>query len=472
MLNNNPKNIDEMDLLLKQAFLELDFNLPKNEAMLTIISSHTLGINTSIQTTTLHTLLKLLKNKLFITMLAVSSIVITLGMLFLYESETKLTKEQQPNKPSNAVISLLNINDSTINEEMEIKKYSEPKSTAIQKLPIYKFTDRDTLRIEKMSKVNGQKEFNFKKIVAEKKNEPYAFPQLTDEEIKVNNKQKSKMIKFFKYKKRKTDVLYNIDNEKYAFIPMGKYVDADNDGEKLINKKETSVQAFYMQKTEVSNLEYRTFLFDLLIQNRKEDFLKAKPDQQQWANSNSYSPAMAEYYFSHPAYNNFPVNNISREGAEMYCKWLTDEVNKLYHLNNMVNDVRLPTVYEWKYAASSGGKYFPYPWGGPYARNSNGYFLANFYPMKDSSGVDNADILAPVTSYNPNDFGLYNMSGNVAEMVVYPKENNLPGTKGGSWMSIGYEIQINGSDKFKGITSPNVNIGFRPVITYLGRTIY
>ncbi|PJB14798.1 MAG: hypothetical protein CO118_06670, partial [Flavobacteriales bacterium CG_4_9_14_3_um_filter_32_8] len=68
MLNNNPTNADEMDLLLKQFFLELDFNLPKNEAMLTIISSHTLGINTSIQTSTLLTLLKLLRNKLFIAM--------------------------------------------------------------------------------------------------------------------------------------------------------------------------------------------------------------------------------------------------------------------------------------------------------------------------------------------------------------------------------------------------------------------
>ncbi|PJB13854.1 MAG: hypothetical protein CO118_11605, partial [Flavobacteriales bacterium CG_4_9_14_3_um_filter_32_8] len=290
--------------------------------------------------------------------------------------------------------------------------------------------------------------------------------------IKTNNKQKEKMIKFLaKYRSKKIHSFNDIDEKKYAYIPMGTYIDADVDGEKLINEKEVKLQAFYMQKTEVSNLEYRTFLFDLLIQNRKEDFLKAKPDQQQWTNPNSYSPAMAEYYFSHPAYNDFPVNNIRREGAEMYCKWLTEERNKLDR-EKMVNDVRLPTVYEWKYAASSGGKYFPYPWGGPYARNSNGYFLANFYPMKDSSGFDNADILAPVTSYNPNDFGLYNMSGNVAEMVVYPKENNLPGTKGGSWMSIGYEIQINGSDNFKGITSPNVNIGFRPVITFLSGSKY
>src|SRR5690606_21271821 len=69
---------------------------------------------------------------------------------------------------------------------------------------------------------------------------------------------------------------------------------------------------------------------------------------------------------------------------------------------------------------------------------------------------------------NPNDFGLYCMSGNVAEMVYYEDENNLPGTRGGSWSSIGQELQITeGNDRFKGSTKPSVNIGFRPVITFL-----
>lgn len=279
----------------------------------------------------------------------------------------------------------------------------------------------------------------------------YRFPNLTPDEIAANNKQKAKMVK----------QLIKLDKKQYAFIPSGTF---------KIENKNWSVQAFYMQTTEVTNLEYRTFLFDLLITNRKEAFLKAKPDQAMWVKEypNAFNKPMQDNYFSHSAYNDYPVVAISREGAEMYCKWLTEEVNK--QKTELINDVRLPSNYEWMYAASSGGEHLPYPWGGPYIRNSNGNFLANFYPMKDNYIADGAFHTAKVQSYNPNDFGLYCMSGNVAEMVYYEDENNLPGTRGGSWSSIGQELQITeGNDRFKGSTKPSVNVGFRPVMTYLGR---
>lgn len=283
----------------------------------------------------------------------------------------------------------------------------------------------------------------------------YQFPMLTTEEIIANNKQKVKMIKH----------LDKLDKKQYAFIPSGTFKKGDENW---------SIQAFYMQTTEVTNLEYRTFLFDLLINDRKEEFLTAKPDQSRWVKDypNSFNEPMQEHYFSHPAYNDYPVVAISREGAEMYCKWLTEEVNKQRKSNEFINDVRLPSNYEWEYAASDGGKHLPYPWGGPYVRNSKGFFLANFYPMKDNYIADGAFHTAKVNSYNPNDFGLYCMSGNVAEMVYYTDENNLAGTRGGSWTSIGQELQvIDGKDRFKGQVSPSVNIGFRPVISYFNKII-
>ena len=255
--------------------------------------------------------------------------------------------------------------------------------------------------------------------------------------------------------------LIKLDKKQYAFIPSGTF---------KIENKDWSVQAFYMQTTEVTNLEYRTFLFDLLITDRKEAFLKAKPNQAMWVKEypNAFNKPMQDNYFSHSAYNDYPVVAISREGAEMYCKWLTEEVNK--QKTESINDVRLPSNYEWMYAASDGGKHFPYPWGGPYLRNSKGCFLANFYPMKDNYIADGAFHTTKVQSYIPNDFGLYCMSGNVAEMIYYEDENNLPGTRGGSWSSIGQELQIiEGNDRFKERTKPSVNVGFRPVITYLGR---
>jgi|GEM_PF-261476 len=295
----------------------------------------------------------------------------------------------------------------------------------------------------------------------------FKFPKLTKEEIAANHKQKVKM---FGKQKRKTTKL--LDSPKgFMFIPSGKYTRKE---------EQKSVNAFFMRQTEVTVLEYRTFLFDLLIQDRKEEFLIAKPDQSRWVKDYpyAYNKPMEENYFSHPAYDEYPVVGISREGVAVFCKWYSEELTKTYHYPIAV---RLPTKYEWEYAAIGGLDKSPYPWGGPYLRNSKGCFLANFKPerpeklkgknqkYKDVKYCFNCDggfHTVKTTSYNPNDFGLYCMAGNVAEMVV--DENGEPATKGGSWTSIGQELQIiDGEDRFKGLTKPSVDVGFRPVITYV-----
>ncbi len=55
-------------------------------------------------------------------------------------------------------------------------------------------------------------------------------------------------------------------------------------------------------------------------------------------------------------------------------------------------------------------------------------------------------------------------------MIYYqnPDGTMTPGTKGGSWNSIEKELEINGTDRWKGMSKPSVNIGFRMVMTYTG----
>jgi len=306
------------------------------------------------------------------------------------------------------------------------------------------------------------------------------FPLLTYKEIQENNTRKIRM--FGKIKTPKTtksrkpskkkeegnavkgrEEWYQPDPFGYLFIPMGSM---------LMDNEDYSIQAFYMKQTEVSNIEYRTFLLDLLINNRRDEFLLAKPDQRVWNNviGDSNNVEKVANYFADKKYDDYPAVGVSREGAEMYCKWLNEEYAKR-NVGTVMNNFRIPTAVEWSYAASGGGKRSPYPWGGPYVRNSNGAFLANFHPMKDDYSVDGALYTATVTSYNPNDWGLYCMSGNVAEMVI--NKEGKPGTKGGSFTSVGQELQIiEGKDRFEGVVEPNVNIGFRPVMTYLGHSKY
>lgn len=310
------------------------------------------------------------------------------------------------------------------------------------------------------------------KAVKKKNNDSvYHFPKLTQEQVAATNKQKKQMLK----------QLNKLDKKKYAYIPSGSF---SFKGESI------SVQAFHMQTTEVTVLEYRTFIFDLLIQDRKEEFLKAKPDQEQWkfimGNQQSSMQPMVDNYFSHSAYNQYPINNISREGAEMYCKWLTIEASKVRKDKKQVlNDVRLPSDYEWMFAAKGGeGNTESFPWKTSSIRNEKKCYLANYKPRTDSIFIsekgeyekcpggcnifyaDGAFHTAKVDSYLPNEYGLYCMSGNAAEMVINWKDKT-PGTKGGSWISDLPELMIAGEDKNRGVTEAKAHIGFRVAVTYI-----
>jgi len=209
----------------------------------------------------------------------------------------------------------------------------------------------------------------------------------------------------------------------------------------------------------------------------------------------SYNDPMAENYFWHTAYDNYPVVGVTWCQAKAFSVWRT----QLYHswlLANgdlYVNDFRLPSEVEWERAARGDLELSQYPWGGPYIRNANGCFLANFKPMRGRYFEDGGFHTVKVYSYNPNAFGLYCMAGNVAEWcnTAYDessyefthdmnseytydaKDYDHPVMKrkvirGGSWKDIGFYLQ-NSSRTFEYQDTAKCYIGFRNVMAHLGR---
>lgn len=375
---------------------------------------------------------------------------ITCTILFLSIGNQSQSPKQNANKKNHPVVVPLSSDKHFVAKEG--KTIDEKPSIAKVLDVIEEQMSKIGSEIEKVPASEPTPLFDWNKKLTD--DTPYEFPKLTEKEISETRKKKKSMLK----------ALQKFDKNVYAYIPSGTFkYDSTN----------ISVQAFYMSKTEVTNFEYRTFLFDLLMQDRKAEFLIAKPDQSGWVKMNATGgKPFQDYYFSHPAYNDYPVVNVSKEGVELYCKWLSEELRKFVgeKKEGNYNDIRLPSRVEWVKAASAEGKQLPYPWNGQFMRDSKGLFQANFrldsITNSNLETVPGNDITAPVKSYWPNTYGLYNMSGNVAEMI-YNDSNKDVITAGGSWRNSASEVKIYAPDTRKNVASGAADIGFRVVCTFL-----
>ncbi len=231
-----------------------------------------------------------------------------------------------------------------------------------------------------------------------------------------------------------------------------------------------------MDETEVANIHWLEYEYYIKLDSEEVYWRNNLPDTTVWAKDLAFNDPYVDHYYRYPGFRFFPVVGVNWRQAVNYCRWRTDVVNtKLAEDAGLLDPVvgggdddafagaeddaapaatggnqriplesgvvlpnyRLPTEAEWEYAAQAliGTQWLNevqthrrlYPWDGHALRNpygkSMGFFLANFKRGRgDYAGIagklnDGAMLTTYVYDYPPNDFGLYNMAGNVNEWV-------------------------------------------------------
>ena len=254
-------------------------------------------------------------------------------------------------------------------------------------------------------------------------------------------------------------------------------------GYTLLERDSVSVQPFFMSKGEITNGEYHIFLDYLKVNNETEKLKVAMIDSAKWSSGLKHKHPYEELYSWHPAYAKYPVVNVSYEAAQLYCEYLTKVYNDKAAKSNsgITYKFRIPERAEFLRAAKGDNLNRIYAWNGPYMRNQSGAIQCNHvqignedvhynsetqkYEIVDSweqtevSGTSDypADVTAPSISYWPNQFGIYNLNGNVSEMIAEKGK-----AVGGDWQSPGFDVR---NESIKTIEGPAPTTGFRVVMT-------
>lgn len=258
-------------------------------------------------------------------------------------------------------------------------------------------------------------------------------------------------------------------------------------------RKEFKNDANYIDASFANRPQGKT---DRSVYIHNED-INVYPDTLAWIHDYTYAfnDPLTQVYFWHPAYDNYPVVGVNWSQARAFCVWRTNKLNGyiMSHGGTMLGEFRLPTEAEWEWAARGGHQLNPYPWGGPYTSNALGCYLANFKPLRGNYVADGGPQTIIVGHYPPNDWGLYDMAGNVAEWtssafdpVSYnfvwdlnpdnqysAKSYDTPMmkrkvVKGGSWKDIAHYLEVS-TRAYEYQDTAKCYIGFRCLQPYLGR---
>ena len=274
-------------------------------------------------------------------------------------------------------------------------------------------------------------------------------------------------------KSRKFKKLFLKEFEDFRRIPKSKmWVEfgsmmkfTENDFHALAGSRESTNRItsseFFINMHEVTTEEYRAFLdtyklpmiengtYDTLVQDHPVWYTSSDPngmfgslniqaESRLWIDemATHMLDPMMEYYFSYPAFNNYPIVALTYEQCLAFVEWKNEQFSiklKAMGFDQPWGSYRMPTRDEWAIAAGSllGNQWLDenrthsrlYPWDGHSLRDwKDGTFMSNFGAIIDDNGLgiknlydDGFMYTAPVKSYKPNDFGLYDMAGNVSE---------------------------------------------------------
>ncbi|MHA7830643.1 MAG: T9SS ring complex lipoprotein PorK/GldK [Flagellimonas sp.] len=254
-----------------------------------------------------------------------------------------------------------------------------------------------------------------------------------------------------------------------------------------------------LRSIDVTKIKYKYNWMDIEAAARaksgsRKDFIKQEeleiyPDTTVWIKDfeYSYNEPMHNDYFWHDAYSDYPVVGVNWMQAKAFCNWRTKFKNddQKSRGKQFVNQFRLPTEAEWEYAARGGIEGGSYPWGGPYVISDTGCFMANFKPQRGDYAADAALYTVEAKSFEPNDYNLYNMAGNVSEWTnssfdpgayeylstmnpnIGSQDNQRKVIRGGSWKDVAYFLQVSTRD-YEYQDSARSYIGFRTVQDYMG----
>ena len=228
------------------------------------------------------------------------------------------------------------------------------------------------------------------------------------------------------------------NTQKMVWIPSGTFTMGGENGTGKpdeLPKHKVTLDGFWIDETEVRNVEFEKFVkktgyqttaetppnWDEIKKNlpkntpkphenmlvaasivfKKPRIIKNLNDYSQWwawKKGASWQNPTGEKYLQ-KIKKNYPVVQVSWYDAVAYCQW---------------KGKKLPTEAQWEYAARGGLKRKTYPWGNTKISPQKANYWQGNFPLKNEA-LDGYKNTAPVKSFAPNSFGIYDMSGNVWE---------------------------------------------------------